>query len=422
VRDLKTVKGDIEKELSAAATDVSIIELVDLLVEYGYRARSSDVHVEPAAEHVLIRFRIDGILHDGFTLIKDLQPEVITRIKVLSGLKTDIHHIPQDGRIKIKIKEAGDVDVRVSIAPTYYGENCVMRILAEANQIFALEDLGFTPAQMESIDQAIHKPYGMILANGPTGSGKTTTLYALLNLLRREGVHISTLEDPIEYALPGVNQVQINTAADLRFASGLRALVRQDPDIIMVGEVRDSETAVMAANAAMTGHLVLTTLHTNDAPSAVTRLLEMKVEDFVVGSIVNLIIAQRLVRKVCGRCATEERISAPLIAKIKEREDIVKALEAYEKGTMKKLARLGFRRGAGCAACLYTGYSGRLGIYELLELNRELHDLVLSHASAERIKAVAQKTGFRDMVADGIGKIFAGQTTFEEVLRTTRNS
>jgi len=286
VRDLKTVKADVEKELSANPTEVSIINLVDLLVEYGYRSRSSDVHVEPSTEKVTVRYRVDGILHDVFTLIKDLQPEVITRVKIVSGLKTDIHHIPQDGRIKVKIKEAGDVDVRVSIAPTFYGENCVMRILAEASQIFSLEDLGFTPKQMDTMSQAIHKPYGMILANGPTGSGKTTTLYTLLKRLNTRDVSIITIEDPIEYSLDGITQMPVNVQAGLTFATGLRSILRQDPNIVMVGEIRDSETATIAVNAALTGHLMLSTIHTNDAATTFPRLIDMGIPPFLVASTI----------------------------------------------------------------------------------------------------------------------------------------
>jgi type II secretory ATPase GspE/PulE/Tfp pilus assembly ATPase PilB-like protein len=262
----------------------------------------------------------------------------------------------------------------------------------------------------------------MLIACGPTGSGKTTMLYALLNLLRTDGVNISTLEDPIEYAMPGVNQMQINAALDLRFASGLRALLRQDPDIIMIGEIRDSETAGMASNAAMTGHLVLTTLHTNDAPSAITRLLEMKVEDFVVGSIVNAVVAQRLVRKVCTKCAVDKPLDSLVLKKLTERKDILRALMANDRSAAKNITRYEFRAGAGCDACSYTGYSGRIGIYEVLELNRDLRDLVLAHASAERIKAAAEKNGFKDMVYDGVLKAVLGTTTIAEVLRTTRNS
>ncbi len=265
MRDLKTVKADIEKQLNGTPNEVSIIDLVDSLVEYGYRARASDIHIEPSSDKVIARFRIDGILHDAFGLVKDLQPEVITRIKVLSGLKTDIHHIPQDGRIRVKIKDEGEIDVRVSIAPTYYGENCVMRILAEASQIFGVEDLGFTPDQLEMMFQAIQKPYGMILANGPTGSGKTTTLYTLLKKLNTRDISIITIEDPIEYSLEGVTQIPVNVQAGLTFATGLRSILRQDPNVVMVGEIRDAETATIAVNAALTGHLMLSTIHTNDA-------------------------------------------------------------------------------------------------------------------------------------------------------------
>jgi type II secretory ATPase GspE/PulE/Tfp pilus assembly ATPase PilB-like protein len=267
----------------------------------------------------------------------------------------------------------------------------------------------------------LEKPFGMIVACGPTGSGKTTTLYALLNLLRTTTVNISTLEDPIEYAMPGVTQMQINHMVGLDFASGLRSLLRQDPDVIMVGEARDSETAGMATNAAMTGHLVLTTLHTNDASSAMTRLLDMKVEDFVVGSVINVIVAQRLVRKVCSACAVYKRLDPLVLKKLSERKDILRALASIDKKAAKNIAELEFRMGEGCETCSFTGYSGRIGIYEVLELNDAIRNLILAHASADRIKAAAVKGGFRDMVFDGVEKVLSGTTTFAEIIRTSRN-
>jgi type IV pilus assembly protein PilB len=261
----------------------------------------------------------------------------------------------------------------------------------------------------------------MIIASGPTGSGKTTSLYTILKLMKKDGLNISTLEDPVEYTLEGVNQVQINPRADLNFPTGLRSLLRQDPDIIMVGEVRDSETAIMAANAALTGHLVLTTIHANDAAYAFIRLLEMKVEDFVVASTINLIIAQRLVRKICPFCAAKEKISPIILNKIKERKDIITALEAKKPGLAKKIEKQKFKIGRGCKRCLNTGYSGRIGIYELLSPSKKTRDLVLSHESAEKIKNVAEKEGFEDMLADALDKVFSGTTTFSEILRATKN-
>jgi len=404
VRDLKAVKSDVEKQLSASPSEVSIIALVDLIVEYGYRARCSDIHVEPAGDRVMIRYRIDGILHDAFSIVKDLQPEVITRIKVLSGLKTDIHHIPQDGRIKVKIADAGEVDVRVSIAPTYFGENCVMRILAEANQIFKVEDLGFNPSQLEKIQDAIKKPYGMILANGPTGSGKTTTLYTILKKLNTREVSIITIEDPIEYSLEGITQIPVNVQAGLTFATGLRSILRQDPNVVMVGEIRDAETATIAVNAALTGHLMLSTIHTNDAATTFPRLIDMGIPPFLVASTVNVAIAQRLVRMVCKTCRVERDIDAA---------DLKNLGEISKKVTYKKI----FSAGKGCNDCDGIGYRSRMGIHEVLEIDDEIRSLITARADASQIKQAAVKSGMITMIEDGVQKAAEGLTTIEEIFR-----
>jgi type II secretory ATPase GspE/PulE/Tfp pilus assembly ATPase PilB-like protein len=404
VRDLKSVKTDIEKQLASPASEISIIELVDLLVEYGYVARSSDVHIEPAAEKVLIRYRIDGILHDGFTLAKDLQPEIVTRIKVLSGLKTDIHHVPQDGRIKVKFGDSGSVDVRVSIAPTYYGENCVMRILAEAGDIFNLEDLGFTMEQLTMIGTAIRKPYGMILANGPTGSGKTTTLYTMIKKLNTRERSIITIEDPIEYSIEGITQIPVNVQAGLTFATGLRSILRQDPNVVMVGEIRDAETATIAVNAALTGHLMLSTIHTNDAATTFPRLIDMGIPPFLVSSTVNIAIAQRLVRVVCKTC----RVTRPLSA------DEVRNLSGVARKISSKTV---YTVGKGCNDCDGIGYRSRIGIHEVLEINDEIRSLINQRADASQIKQAAIAAGMKTMIEDGIGKAVAGTTTIEEIFR-----
>jgi type II secretory ATPase GspE/PulE/Tfp pilus assembly ATPase PilB-like protein len=399
--------------------DGNIIALTNHIIQEAVARKVSDVHIEPDHDETRVRFRLDGVLHTVFTIPRAIHGSVIGRFKVLAGLKSDERRRPQDGRIGLT--GAHDISLRISTIPTLFGEKVTLRVMDERNKTLSVNDLGLAAADRRTLLKNIEKPFGMIVACGPTGSGKTTTLYALLNLLRTDGVNISTLEDPIEYALPGVNQVQINTAVDLRFASGLRSLLRQDPDIIMVGEIRDPETASMASSAAMTGHLVLTTLHTNDAPSAITRLLEMKVEDFIVGSTLNAVIAQRLVRTVCRNCATETRLDSLTLRKLEERKDIVRALADAEHGAAQNLASRQFIAGAGCDACSYTGYAGRVGIYEVLELSRTLRDLVLTHASAERIKAAAEKEGFRTMVTDGVAKVLAGTTTIAEILRTTRN-
>jgi len=299
MRSAKEIKAEIDAQVKSQPTEVSIIKLVELLVEHGYVSRASDIHIEPAEDNVVVRFRIDGILSDAVTLPKEMHSEIISRIKVLSDLKTDIHQVPQDGRFRAKVEAVVDkvadkkkgiesppeeVDVRVSVAPTYYGENSVMRILAENVQSFNVEDLGFSPKQLKAVIGAIEKPYGMILCNGPTGSGKTTTLYTVIRKLNTRQVSIITIEDPIEYSIGGITQIPVNITAGLTFANGLRSILRQDPNIVMVGEIRDSDTANIAVNAALTGHLMLSTLHTNDAATTFPRLIDMGVPPFLVAS------------------------------------------------------------------------------------------------------------------------------------------
>ena len=421
---LKNHQHDFKSEISnllASHPDANgnLATLVDRIIKYGILEKASDIHIEPLRNEVLVRFRIDGILYNMLAVPKSYHQAMTARFKILANMKIDEYRRPQDGRIEPE--EFTNTSLRVSTVPTLYGEKIAMRVMDESNKTLSAQDLGFSDEQIRILARNVEKPFGMVVTSGPTGSGKTTTLYALVQMLKKDGINISTLEDPIEFSLAGVNQIQINTRMDLTFASGLRALLRQDPDIIMVGEIRDSETAVMAANAALTGHLVFTTMHTNDAASAFTRFLEMKVEDFVVSTIVNLVIAQRLVRKICAKCAHTEKLGPMIISKILERKDIVAALERREKGLSKKLASLGFVRGAGCDVCSQTGYSGRIGIFEMVELDREIHDLVLGHATAETIKSKLSERGFEDMISDGVAKVLAGLTTFDEILRTTRN-
>ena len=402
--NIKTLKDAIEKQLKASPTDTSIIELVDLMVTYGYFSRTSDIHIDPATDKVFVRFRVDGVLQDAFTFAKEFQSEIISRIKVLSGLKIDVHQIPQDGRFKAKVEEVGDVDIRVSIAPTYYGENAVLRILAEALQNFGLAELGFTKEQLASVESAISKPYGMILANGPTGSGKTTTLYTMIKKLNTREISIITIEDPIEYSIGGITQMPVNSQAGFTFANGLRSILRQDPNIIMVGEIRDSETANIAINAALTGHLMLSTIHTNDAATTFPRLIDMGAPPFLVASTVNVAIAQRLVRVVCKTCRQERTLS---LAEIKSFSSISKNLSTDKFYTA----------GKGCKDCDGTGYRSRIGIHEVLEINDDIRSLIVSRADANQIKQTAVKNGMRLMIEDGLQKAQEGLTTIEEVLR-----
>lgn len=404
-------KEEIEKELKKGP-DLSIINLVDSLIEYAYRIGVSDVHIEPEDKRVRVRCRIDGILNDAFVLPKDIQSEVITRIKVLSGLRTDEHQAAQDGRFQINFKDLGIVDIRVSIAPTYYGENAVMRLLVDKAKEFNLETLGFSPEDQKKIISAIKKPYGMILATGPTGSGKSTTLYSLIKILNTKEVQIITIEDPVEYSIEGIDQIQVNPRTGLTFANGLRAILRQDPDIIMVGEIRDEDTARIGINAALTGHLLLSTLHTNDAATTLPRLLDMKIEPFLIASTVNIAMGQRLVRRVCENCKTKRSLSIEELQRLSEvvPADILIKYESQTKET-------NFAQGAGCEKCNHTGYKGRVVITEVLEVDDEIREAVIGKANSTQIKDIAIKNGMTTMVEDGLKKAINGVTTIEEILR-----
>jgi type II secretory ATPase GspE/PulE/Tfp pilus assembly ATPase PilB-like protein len=422
---LKNQSSDFESDIlslieSAPSSNDNIIKIVDKTIQYAFAKGASDVHIEPGKKEALVRFRIDGTLQPIYVIPSNIYQAIVARFKILANLKIDEYRHPQDGRIEPK--DNPDTSLRVSTMPTLFGEKIVLRVLDDSTKSLSLSNLGFSQRQQKLILNNIEKPFGMIVVSGPTGSGKTTTLYALLQLLKKEGLNISTLEDPIESTLHGVNQTQVNPNNGLTFASGLRSLLRQDPDIIMVGEIRDSETACMAANAAMTGHLVFTTIHTNDAPSSFTRLLEMKVEDFVVAGTVNIVVAQRLVRKICPHCAKKVKLDKVVLEKIRERRDIVQALDKKEKGLSKRINNLEFLTGRGCDKCLGTGYRGRMGIFEIIEPSKQIRDAVLSHKSSEDIKITYERQGFKDMISDGIEKIFSGGTTFEEVLRVTKNN
>lgn len=407
MRNLREVKTEIERQITQPLKKISIVALVDLLIEYAYTSHSSDIHIHPESDGVRVRYRIDGILRDIFEKEKIsnvIHQEMISRIKVMSGLRTDEHLAPQDGRFKAKVAEVGDVDVRVSIMPTYYGENAVMRVLAESHN-FGLDDLGFEEVDLAKVKKAMKKSYGMILANGPTGSGKSTTLYTMLKQLNGNDVSIITIEDPIEYSLPGTTQIQVNTQTGLTFASGLRSILRQDPNIVMVGEIRDEETASIAVNAALTGHLVLSTLHTNDSATTFPRLIDMGVPSFLVASTVNIAMGQRLVRQVCAACKVGAKLTD---AELKSASEFIPDKELKGKT---------FYKGAGCEACNNSGYTGRVGIREVLEMNNEIRQLIMNRGSAQDIKTAAIKNGMKSMLLDGVQKAAEGQTTLEEVLR-----
>lgn len=401
------LKAKIEQMLTLPENEISIINLVDSLMEYAYLARSSDIHVEPIEDKVIIRLRIDGLLHDAFTLPKAIQSGLITRLKVLTGMRTDEHQAAQDGRFKTKLADPPrEFDVRVSIIPTYYGENAVMRLLAEQTQISKLEDLNLNEADLIKIRHATLESYGMILATGPTGSGKTTTLYTILKELNTREASIITIEDPIEYSLEGIDQIQVNTRTGLTFADGLRSILRQDPNVIMVGEIRDEETASIAVNAALTGHKLLSTIHTNDAATTLPRLLDMGVEAFLVASTVNVAIGQRLVRTICSNCKTKKKITDA------EFKNLAQQLPSEIIADNRD-----FYYGKGCSACGDSGYFGRVGIYEVLEMNDFIREAIMRRADASEIKKIAVKNGMVTLLEDGYKKALAGMTTIEEIIR-----
>ncbi len=396
--------------------DEATVELVDTLMRHGYKNRVSDIHIEPYTKKILVRFRIDGVMHDVLEMPKELSELVITRIKILSKMRTDEHRAAQDGKFRFT-SEGENIDVRVSVIPVTTGENIVMRLLSSKAEQFNLTDLGFSENDLQSVQRAIRKPYGMILVTGPTGSGKTTTVYAVLKILNKRDVHIITIEDPVEYDIEGVTQIQVDPRTNLTFAKGLRAIVRQDPDIIMVGEIRDPETAGIAINSAMTGHLVLSTLHANDSATTLPRLLDMGIEPFLVASTVNIVIAQRLVRKICEKCRASYTITAEEKRLIEE-EQLLK--ERIGVRGIKSPNQIKWYHGEGCALCSYTGYRGRVGIYEVMEMSEDIRELILKRAASDELMQVATKAGMTTMLDDGLEKVFTGITTLQEVIRVTR--
>ena len=384
----------------------SIIEIVDKLIHEAHAARASDIHIDPKSENVRVRLRIDGVLQERYVCAKNMHNEIISRIKVLGGLRTDEHQAAQDGRFRILLPDADSVDVRVSITPTYFGENAVLRLLGNKNEALALGDLGFSKSDRTKLEEAIKKPHGMILVTGPTGSGKTTTLYTLIRMLSTPEVSIVTIEDPIECSMEGISQIQINPRSGLTFANGLRSILRQDPNIIMVGEIRDTETAMIAVNTALTGHLLLSTLHTNDAATTLPRLLDMGIDAYLVASTVNIAVGQRLVRRICKACKEKTRLTPA------EKESLKSYFAKHEKEDMT------FYQGKGCATCGETGYHGRVGVNEVLVVDDEIRDAILRKSSAAVIRDIAVKNGMTTMFEDGLSKALHGETTVAELLRT----
>lgn len=404
--------------------DLPIAKIFDIILQYALLEQSSDIHIEPLSDAVLIRFRIDGELEDKIELPLSIKEALIARIKILSNLKIDEHRIPQDGRLAFKLDELEE-SARVSIIPTLYGEKAVLRLLSDEVQSFSLQDIGLTKTNLDIIMKNIRKPFGMILVVGPTGSGKTTTLYAILNVLNTEDVNISTIEDPIEYGIRRVNQTQVNQVAGYTFANGLRSLLRQDPDIIMIGEIRDGETAQIAVRAALTGHLVLSTLHTNNAAGAPPRLLDMGVEPFLVSSTLNVIVGQRLVRRICMDCIKSFHLSATEIKALAKEYDLRAILDRMKKlgvvdTSVEHFSKLNFYRGAGCRRCHATGYTGRIGVMEVLENTHAIQQAIIKHMSSDDLATIGLQEGMIPIFDDAMQKALLGATTFEEVLRISR--
>jgi type IV pilus assembly protein PilB len=404
VTSVEEDSSEADADGEAAATRAPVIRFVDLLLSQAVKSRASDIHIEPQEKSMVIRMRIDGVLRDMVPPARKMQAAVVARIKILSDMDIAERRLPQDGRCKIRT--AGrDIDVRVSTIPTIYGEKIVMRILDAGAVNHNLDQLGFEPKRLEEFKTALSQPHGIIVVTGPTGSGKSTTLYAALNYLRDPTQNITTVEDPVEYRLAGINQIQIKPEINLDFGVSLRAILRQDPDIILIGEIRDKETVEIAIKAALTGHLVLSTFHTNDAPSAISRFIYMGIEPYLLASTLNLIVAQRLVRRICEKCKEPVELSPEILKRLKIDPE-------QAKNTI-------FHHGKGCSACGNTGYKGRLPIFEFLVMDSNIREMVISGQSERQIRAAARQKGYGGLFESGISSIMKGLTTAEEVLSTT---
>jgi type IV pilus assembly protein PilB len=411
--ELKPAK-EAKQEKNEVIEDAPIIKIVDVILTNAIEANASDIHIEPSEKDVRVRYRIDGILHTSLMLPKSVHAAIISRIKILSNLKIDESRLPQDGRFHMEVGKKA-VDLRVSILPLIYGEKIVMRILDKSTNAPTLEQLGIRSIALRWVKENLKKTHGIFLITGPTGSGKSTTLYSILSILNTTTVNIITLEDPVEYFIEGINQSQINPDIGLTFASGLRSILRQDPNVVMVGEVRDKETAEIAVHAALTGHLLFSTLHTNNSIGAMPRLIDMGIESFLLVASINVIAAQRLVRKICPDCRHETELTKPVEEEIKK--SLVGIPEEYFEGLNKKEIKI--YKGDGCEKCGHTGYIGRYGIFEILPVTTEIQDLVLSKASPHKLYEEAAKLGMITMKQDGMLKVMRGETTIDEVMRVT---
>jgi type IV pilus assembly protein PilB len=400
---MESEEDDELSNIKEVVEDAPIVKFVNLLITQAIQDRASDIHIEPTERDLRVRFRIDGVLHEIMRSPKNIQSGVISRLKIMAEINIAERRIPQDGRLSVTTN-GKKIDLRVATLPCVWGEKVVMRVLDNSTAMLKLSDLGFSDDNYERYAQSFTKPYGMMLVTGPTGSGKSTTLYATLNIVSRPEINVITVEDPVEYRIPGINQVQTNQKAGLTFASALRSILRSDPDVVLIGEIRDHETSQIAIEAALTGHLVLSTLHTNDAPSAITRLTEMGVEPFLVGSALDCVLAQRLARRLCSKCRE---------AYTPEPDALVSARFPWHDGM--DLPTL--YRAVGCSACAKTGYRGRLALHEVMPVTEEIERLTVERASAVEIGKVARDQGMQTLRDDGMAKVMAGVTTLEEILR-----
>jgi general secretion pathway protein E len=402
-----TIISEIEEtaDLLDDTSEAPIIKLVNHIISQSIKARASDIHFEPYQNSFTVRYRVDGILYDLLTPPKWIQPALISRVKVMSKMNIAEKRLPQDGRFDVRVGDQ-DIDVRVSTIPTSFGERLVLRLLNKSGSLLELTDLGLAPQRLTLLQKLAASPNGIILVTGPTGSGKTTTLYAILQSINKPGINIITIEDPVEYQMKGISQIQVNPKIDLTFARGLRSIVRQDPDVILIGEIRDKETADIAVQSALTGHLVFSTLHTNDSPSAITRLVDIGVEPFLISSSVLAVFAQRLVRVLCSECRQPYRPKTVYLQSIGLNPE--------------RFAEKPIFKAVGCEKCFHTGYRGRIGIFEIMVMSEELKTLILQTYDSNRIKALAVQEKMATLREDGIEKVLEGVTTLEEVLRVTQ--
>lgn len=409
------ISQNVEKISHGAQSSAPIIEIMNSIIEFAFQNRASDIHIEPMGDHTIVRYRIDGLLQDITRLPQEIHDQLVLRVKVMAKLRIDEHASTQDGKIEYTRSVIGSkqdkVDLRVSIVPITDGEKVVIRVLSESSRQFALKDLGFSSEDTLKIKEVFEKPYGMVLATGPTGSGKTTTLYAILKLLNSRDVNITTIEDPVEYDIEGINQIQVNEQTGITFAKGLRSIVRQDPDVILVGEIRDEETADIAVNSALTGHLVLSSLHTNDAATALPRLLDLGVEPFLVSSTVSVVVAQRLVRQLCQHC----RFS--IETNLSEISGFSPDQKQHFFGS-KSTVRL--YDGKGCEVCHQTKYQGRIGIFEVMVISDEIRKAIVAESDAATITKLAVSEGMQTLFENGIQKVKRGETTLEEIFRVVK--